>query len=250
MIHRVTKVQSGSRVVLNYMLQFEGSMSPAKCLTTPAEGDLQLIRKVVAAGYLLALPLLYAYTAESMGPEFLKGRDAFLFNAFHHAGVNVEVKFVLCVDKTRVYTPNYGPDYDDFPESEWFPCFDRAILVNPEMVQKSLQLKKNLAEKEETLRQERRKGGYLEGYSSNTSKWSEFCSEEKQTFSELSEEILASQKGHPPLTWIPLKGKDGHDYRVRQLWNAESKHHTRWLGNMTPAEEFYYMSAALLVSNS
>ena len=136
------------------MLQFEGSMSPAKCLTTPAEGDLQLIRKVVAAGYLLALPLLYAYTAESMGPEFLKGRDAFLFNAFHHAGVNVEVKFVLCVDKTRVYTPNYGPDYDDFPESEWFPCFDRAILVNPEMVQKSLQLKKNLAEKEETLRQE------------------------------------------------------------------------------------------------
>ncbi|CAK9083377.1 unnamed protein product [Durusdinium trenchii] len=133
--HKVLDVKSGHRLVLNYTLRFEGSMSPSPCLPKLPTRAIDLVKQTLKGNADLAIPLFYAYTAESFGTSFLKGRDAYLFNALHACGLAASVRFVLCIDTTSVWY------YDDCPEEpDWHTSFDRAVLVGEEFVREAVQL--------------------------------------------------------------------------------------------------------------
>ena len=218
--HKVLDVKRGYRLVLNYMLRFDGSMSPAPCLPKLPTRAVDLIQQTLRRNVDLAIPLFYSYTAESFGAQFLKGRDAYLFNALHACGLAVSLRFVFCVDKTFVWFPPFQPNYDvydDPPEGDWSKAFDRAVLVGEELVREAAELAEERGH-------------------------SRFSKESEAKGAALAKKIMQTSK--QPLQWLL---PEGACWRNR-LWEGQSMERTRWLGNMTPAAEFYYIQAALFVS--
>lgn len=215
--HKVLDVKSGHRLVLNYTLRFEGSMSPSPCLPKLPTRAIDLVKQTLKGNADLAIPLFYAYTAESFGTSFLKGRDAYLFNALHACGLAASVRFVLCIDTTSVWY------YDDCPEEpDWHTSFDRAVLVGEEFVREAVQL-------EEERHQSR---GFDNDGRQLIAKGAAFA-----------KKIMDASKR--PLQWVMLPQEP---FVENRLWVGHSIEAFGWLGNITPAAELYYIQAALLVS--
>ena len=104
-------------------------MSPSPALST-FDGELQCaflrymrnLPSVRTRG--LAIPLHYRYTEATMAASYLKGVDAFVYNALTKVG-QPTLKHVLRVDKTRVYSPEHWEG-----ECDWKPTFDALYLLD------------------------------------------------------------------------------------------------------------------------
>ncbi len=223
--HRVSEVKGGSRVVLNYSLSFEGAMSPSQLLLprlSPLAARILNNYFLTRNKKMLAIPLSYEYTLASLSPDFLKGIDAYVFNAIEKVSLP-ELYFILRFDKTKVF-----PRDEDY-ESDHEQVFQGVFLVNHEIARRYFDIlnesERQLAEFEDTwcdrgrrLKKER-DGEYLA----------------------LMKNVKASQ-GKFDLEWIDYEAS-----RWRNNILAFEHGETGWLGNMTPAEEYYYLTAAIVV---
>jgi len=253
-IHKVTDVKGGFRVVLNYVLTFEDSMCPSPSLPFFSTDDIQFVHKYFqGTRNEIVLPLFYAYTKASLSPSFLKGRDAHLFNAMHACGLDLALRFVLRTEKTVVstphWTPSYDDDYDEPPESDWsMEFFGDVVLVEPALVEKSYALDAELQEMEKEAHQKQDgSSGRGSAYGRGSDPWHEYWNAKEDKRRALAGEIIEAQKERLMPKWIQLKHDDGGDVHGRPLWNVGSKYKTQWLGNMTPPIEFFYMEAAMVI---
>ena len=211
--HRVCEIKEGFRVVLNYSLSFDGAMAPSSFLPPVCESAIVDYFKSVQSKA-LAIPLSYAYTLATLSPDFLKGFDAHVFRAIEALAV-AELHYVIRFNKTKVII------YDDDPwEKDHKEVFQRIFLVDRDLAQRFFEVTKEMEEKK--LR-----------------------SDDK--YMALLEEVKATQKGFN-LEWI-VERKSGNpigDY-FSQLSFEHGEGNLGWLGNMTPAEEYYYLKAAIIV---
>ena len=100
-------MEEGFCVVLNYCLSFDGAMSPSSMLPIMDPFGSAIITNYFSAGSkkILAIPLRYEYTQASLSADFLKGIDAYVFNALEKIAIP-ELNFVLRFNKTKVI-PNF-----------------------------------------------------------------------------------------------------------------------------------------------
>ena len=210
--HRVTKIQEGFRVVLNYSLSFDGAMAPSSFLP-PIICEAAIVDYFKnAENKALAIPLSYEYTLATLSPDFLKGLDAYVFRALQTLAV-AELHYVIRFDKTK--TTDYGLGHEQI--------FQGIFLVDRDLAQRYFQIAKEM----EGNRKER-----------------EQCDEKYMT---LLEEVKASQKGFD-LEWIVERkyGEMAYDCVTQLSFEHGS---VGWLGNMSPAEEYYYLNAAIVVQH-
>ncbi len=222
--HQVNKLNEGFRVVLNYCLSFDGAMSPSPFLP-PMQSQSAITDYFKTCTKLLAIPLSYEYTLATLSPDFLKGIDAYIFNAVG-LFASPELHFVMRFNKTKVIPS--GDPWDC--ESDHEQVFQGVFLVNYEIAQEYFKIQKKSEQQMEDK------------------KWEETRSlrtERDDKYLALLKKVKASQEGFD-LEWI-VERKFGNS----TVW---SKSHLNfdygqmgWLGNMTPAEEYYYIQAAIVV---
>lgn len=230
--HRVCEVKEGFRVVLNYCLSFEGELSPSCFLPSMGQSAAGIVHDyfITYSKKALALPLLYEYTRATLSPEFLKGIDACIFNAFDVIKIaNPELYFVLRFDKTRVIP---GEDFEHDHEQ----VFQGVFLVKHETAKKYFEIQteyERLLDEADT-HESNEKSSLRE---KRDSEYLALMKEVKASQEDLDLEWIVEREfgsGNPKIDWgaIDLRFEHG------QLG---------WLGNMTPAEEYYYIRAAIVV---
>ena len=264
--HEVAKVTGGFRVVLNYCLSFEGVMSPSPVLpgmSPSAAGTVDSYFKAFPQKA-FAIPLSYQYTQATLSPDFLKGIDAYVFNAIEKVA-SPELHFVLRFDKTKVIPPayasyGYGVDYFDL-DSGHEQVFQGIFLVEHETAKKYLEIEseseQQLSELSEIVDQKfpgqrlKRFPGYsLQGerkdeYSALMDKMEACRTKRADEYLVLMKKVKASQENFN-LEWIVKRRESGEPIDgFSELHFEYGK--VGWLGNMTPAEEYYYLQAAIVV---
>jgi hypothetical protein len=231
--HDVNKVDKGFRIVLNYSLSFEGAMCPSSFLPKmgpSAEGIIKSYFTTSADNKKLAIPLTYEYTRATLSPDFLKGIDAYVFNALDGIAL-LELRFVLLFDKTKVI-----PQYDECDHEQ---VFQGVFLVEQEHTKKYFEIQSKFEQKE--LEVPKDDANYQTIYRSLR----EECDRE---YLALKEEVKSSQE-NILLEWIVERvsgqPKEGSFFGRSHLSFEHGS--LGWLGNMTPAEEYYYLRAAMVV---
>lgn len=237
--HGVGKVKEGFRVVLNYSLTFEGAMSPSCFMPLMSQVCQSAITDYFAMfdKKVLAIPLTYQYTLATLSPDFLKGIDAYIYNAI---GVlaSPELHFVLRFDKTKVIELYYdGEDFDHDHER----VFQDVFLVNHEIAKKYFDALQESVQEDDKVKSLHEK--HARAYYSDIKplqkklddKYLAFTKEAKCSQKNLDIEWIVERKsGTPELTWDSFN----------LLFDHGS---TGWLGNMTPAKEYYYLQGAIVV---
>lgn len=237
--HEVLEVKEGFRVVLNYSLNFEGSMSPSRFLPRFSHSTVEVISDYFATEdkKMLAIPLHYEYTQATLFPDFLKGIDACLFSAIGEVATP-ELHFVLHFDKTKVIPPTLTTHYHDddedyldyFEEADHEQIFQGVFLVKHEIAKKYFEIQRESEKQLEEFEVEyqsistKRNGEYLA-----------LLKDIKTSQQDLNLEWVVERKSGYPNEW-------GSTTQIR----FESGK-LGWLGNMTPAEEYYYLHAAIVV---
>ena len=215
--HRVSEVEEGFRVVLNYSLSFDGAMAPSSFLPSSCESAMVDYFKTIGKKCSLAIPLSYQYTLATLSPDFLKGLDAYVFRAIETLAV-AELHYVIRFDKTKVIT------YDDYRESDHKQIFQCIFLVDRVLAKQYFDIAKE-----------------MEGKKMDEKRRDKVC----KKYMALLEEVKTSQQDFD-LEWI-VERKSGNPTDYFSQLNFEHGNSIGWLGNMTPAEEYYYLKAAIVV---
>ena len=216
--HSVETVKSGYRVVLNYKLEFEGSMSPSPNLqgfNLGLEKSFIEIQKRMQASSSycgLALPLAYKYTEATMSPQYLKGSDAFLYNALSKVG-KPALRHALRVDETEVYRSS---DFDG--EADWESHFKGLYLMD----EASTKAFRKVHEE------------YREDYRGS-----------KKACTLLLTNLDGSYLDHE-LEWLERR-TPGFGRSSPYSVHFDSKERYGWLGNMTPAAKYFYFDVVLVL---
>ena len=227
--HRVNQVEEGFRVVLNYCLTFEGNMTPSRLLPTFSQSTAGIIRDYFLTSdkkeRSLAIPLTYKYTQATLSPTFLKGIDACLFTALEDVAIT-ELHFVLQFEKTQLIRGSYEDDHKQ--------VFQGVFVVKHEFAQKFSSIEEKFNKELDKLRDDR--GAY-----------NKLSTERDKEYAALSKEVKSSQQD---VEWIVKRNSEGEPNWSRSVALSFEQGSLGWLGNMTPAAEYYYMSAAVVVSGS
>ena len=261
--HEVSKVTGGFRVVLNYCLSFEGVMSPSPVLPSMSQSA-----ALTVDGYFkafpqraFAIPLSYQYTQATLSPDFLKGIDAYVFNAIEKVA-SPELHFVLHFDKTKVIPPDYasygyGVDYFEL-ESDHEKVFQGIFLVDHETAKKYLEIEseseQQLSELSEIVDQKfpgqryhyKLQGERKDEYSALQEKMRICRTKRADEYLVLVKKVKASRE-NSNLEWIVEREKSGYPVANQKTLIWFEYGNVGWLGNMTPAEEYYYLRAAIVV---
>ena len=228
--HRVNEIKEGFRVVLNYCLTFEGDMSPSQFLPKFSDSTSSLIQDYFTMSKKsLAIPLTYKYTLATLSSTFLKGFDACLSSALENITAT-ELCFVLRFDKTKVIFDDNGYSND---RGEHKQIFQGVYVVKHEIAKKYFSIQQKFEKEAADLGDDGRAHRELR-------------LKRSEEYAALKEEVKSSQGGQE-IEWIDSSLASGPDWRKDLLSFAVGEGHFGWLGNTTPAAEYYYLSAALVV---
>ena len=237
--HEISKVKGGFRVALSYCLTFDGAMSPSDCLPKMGPFASAMITDYFSttSKKRLAIPLKYEYTQASLAAEFLKGIDAYVFSALEKIALP-EVHFVLGFEKTKVIPPPPPTNYDDYDDYDGYECdheqvFQGVFLVKHEMAKKYFEI---LGKSEQELSK-----------AEKSTMLTALRKKQESDYLALTEEVKASHDTSD-LEWV-VERESGNPM-TEHWWHAGinfSRGKVPWLGNMTPAEEYYYLRAAIVV---
>ena len=220
--HNVDKVTGGFRVVLNYQLTFEGEMSPSPLLPLLNQPAIEIFRNYfkVFDKRRLAIPLSYQYTQATLSPSFLKGIDAYVFNAIDKIAFP-EMQFVLRFDKTKVIPPTYVPGYDYFDyESDHEQVFQGIFTVDHEIVKRCFEIdSRSQREIADT---------------SDRAAHHELRMKRGGEYAALMEEVKASQKDIE-IEWIVERKESGEPKGGSPVDLYFDIGQVGWLGNMSPS---------------
>lgn len=222
--HEVLEVKEGFRVVLNYSLSFEGFMSPSPCLPRFGHSTVQVVTDYFATEKKkhLAIPLSYQYTQATLFPDFLKGIDACLFNAIGEVATP-ELRFVLVYDKTKVIPQEEECDHKRI--------FRGVFLVKHEEAKKCFEIMRKYQPQLD------------EAHGHDWTILREKCDGEYVALMNASQRYLEFD-----LEWVVERESGNTKYRVDTFTHLRfEKGQFGWLGNEAPAEEYYYLHAAIVV---
>jgi hypothetical protein len=231
--HKVNAIKDGFRLVLNYQLSFEGVICPSSFSPRFSWSTAEIIRNyfLTTDNKLLAIPLTYQYTQATLSPAYLKGADACLFNALEEVAAT-ELHYVLGLEKTKAIL------YDEFgiitdPSNE--QIFQGVILVKHENVKKYFKIQND-------YEQELVKAGDDKDILSRLER------KRDSEFSTVREEVKSSWP-NSTIEWIVEREHSGQPkYGGTGEISLRFEHgQMGWLGNTYPAEEYYYLQAAIVV---
>ena len=225
--HEVPKVTKGYRVVCNYSLSFEGAMSPSPQLPSLSTSVASVIGSYfsVHKKNMIAIPLSYEYTLATLFPEYLKGIDAYIYSALNQVSV-LDLQFVMHFEKTRVI-----PGYE---ESDHEQVFQGVFTIKHEIAKRFFEVSNEKERRIEELAKE---------------PWEQHTKVRKECdakYLELMREVKDSQES-PQTEWIVKRRLSGNPENIRNSNIYFDYGELGWLGNMSPAEEYYYLSAAIVV---
>ena len=227
--HQVQEITEGFRVALNYCVSFEGAMCPSPCLPRMSQSATSAIKDyfTVNKKKMLAIPLVHEYTQATLTPDFLKGIDAYVFNTIEEIA-HLKLHFVLLFDKTKAVYYDYG-DIDNER------VFQGVFLVPQEMEKRYFEVQsageQQLAEIDDD---------------DDYSKSSSVREKRNDKYLALMEEVKAAQADFD-LEWMVERKKSGQPNQWSFGTLSFEYGRMGWLGNMCPAEEYYYLKAAMIV---
>ena len=237
--HRVDKITKGHRVVLNYSLCFEGSMSPLPVFPSFSPDAASVITSCLSsARKVLAVPLTYNYTLATLSPDFLKGIDAYLYAAINQIA-SIDLQFVMGLDKTKVIF-GYEDGWDfDHSHSQLF----QGVSAVP------LEIAKIFFDVFHVSEQQMNKLKEKNGEEEEREKWKKISAIRNSTeavYESLMKMVRTTQEDLD-MEWIVRRNKEGNAAEFAHSYISFSSGKLSWLGNMSPAKEYYYLRAAMLI---